>query len=545
MTQCPSELSYAVYVDDELTPDERRRVEAHLVGCRTCRELVVALREEAEGLGNALHGRDRAARPNAPAPARGLALGLVPALAGATLAALALGWLLEEAWPAALPLFSPLALGGVYDMAFDLFYMLRDQAPAALEVAVAVVAMASVSALLSFGLTVALRRWSSPTLLALTALLALLAGVPPSEAHFGIHEHRDYELPAGEVHEGTLVAHGESVTIAGVVEGDLLAFTRRLVVRGEVRGSLIAVARDAEISGVVTGTAVVAGRSIRVAGRVGGNLYGYGGERLDVEPTARLERDAAAAGEDVRVEGTIARDLYAGGDGVAVSGSVGRNLHAWAESLRLLDGARIAGDVDAMLPRGESAEVASGAFVGGQTQSRESEMVHGRGGLGRLTDPRTWAWIALHVGAGFCVGLVLHLLLPGLFDARLETAGAFFRSLGLGFAALVLPPLAACLLAFTLIGVPLALMGLLVWMMALYSAFVVVSFLVGRSLLPPRDASWTGFGLTLVVGLVIVTFATHLPYLGGALRGLTLLAGVGLIAGQLQRGWPALVSQPS
>lgn len=543
---CRSELTYAIYVDGELPPEKRRPLEAHLVSCRACRERVVALREEGEALVGALQERDPAPlHAGAAAPAaRGLALGLLPALVATTLATLALGWLLEKAWPAVLPLLSPLGLGGIYDMAFDLFDLLRDEAPAAFEMGVAVAAMASVSALLSFGLGVALRRWSGPSLLALAVLLALTAAPRPGQADFGLHAQHDFTLPAGEVYEGTLIAHGESVTVEGIVDGDLLAFTRRLVVRGEVRGSLFAAARDVQIEGDVSGTTLVVGRSGRVSGRVGGNLYGFGGESFDVEPSARLERDLAAGGEQVRVEGSVGRDLFAGGDGVELRGPVGRNVHVWADSLSLRDGARVAGDVDAMLPAGVQVQVAGGAVVGGETTSRVHEHGRERRGFAQLADLRWWGWLALHVAAAFPVGLVLHALLPGLFGARLETSSAFFRSLGLGFAGLVLPPLAAVALALTLVGIPLALMGLLLWVMALYTALVVVSYLVGRSLLPPRDASWTGFGLALLVGLVVVVFATHAPYLGHALLVLTLLSGLGLLVERARGGWAALAARP-
>ena len=536
---CPPELTYAVYVDGELPPEELRPVEAHLVSCLECRALVLSLREEAQTLGDVLLDRARSTPETAEAPARGLAIGLGPALVATALGSVAIGWIADEAWPAALPFVSPLALGGIYDMAFDLFYLLRDEAPAALEVGLAVAAMATVSAVLSLGLTGALRRWSGPTLLALTLLLTLLAAPREGHAHFGIHEHRDYTLAAGEVHDGTLLAHGDAVTIEGIVEGDLLAFTRRLVLRGEVRGSLITIARDAEITGVVTGTAVVAGRSGRISGRIGGNLYGYGGEHLDVEPSARLERDVAAGGEAVRIEGAVGRDLFAAGDEVEIRGPVGRNVHAWAESLRLLDGARVGGDVDAILPRGEQVEVAAGASVAGEVGSR-TQMGHRGRGFAALADPRTYAWMALHVGAGLVVGLALCALLPGLFAGRLQTGGAFFRSLAIGLAGLVLPPIAACLLALTLVGIPLALMGLLLWLMMLYCALIVVSFLVGRSVVTPRADGWAGFSLPLAVGLVIVVALTHAPYVGGILWAISLLCGVGLIADRLRAGLPAL-----
>lgn len=544
---CHSELTYAIYLDGELPPGERRALESHLISCLPCRELVVALRGEAEALGDALQERPHAPHrqpETAHTPARGLALGLAPALLAAVLATSALGWLLDVAWPAVRTLIAPLAFGGIYDMAFDLFFLLRDEAPAALEVGVAVAAMASLSALLCFSLTVVLRRWSGPTLLGLGVVLAVGSMPGVGHAHFGLHEHHDYSLPAGEVHDGTLLAHGDTVTIDGVVDGDLIALTRWLVLRGEVRGNVIGVARDVEVSGAVTGSLIVAGRSGRIAGSVGGNLYGFGGESFALAPSGRVERDLVAAGDEVRVEGSVGRDVFAGGDAVEVRGQVGRNVHAWADSVSLQDGARVEGDVDAILPHGQEVDVAAGAVVNGATASRESEHGRNREGFALLADPGFWALMALHIGAGFAVGLALYGLLPGVFGARLATAGAFFRSLGLGFAAVVLPPLALALLALTLIGIPLALMGLFGWLIALYASFVVVSFLVGRSLVPPRDASWTAFGLALLAGLVVVVIVTHLPYLGGTLRVLTILTGIGLLAERMRGGWPALTQRP-
>ena len=82
---CFPEWIYSVYVDGELPDAEKRPVESHLVSCR---ELIVALREEAGLLGDSLHEREPAQlRPRAAAPVRGLALGGAP-----TLGAIAVAW---------------------------------------------------------------------------------------------------------------------------------------------------------------------------------------------------------------------------------------------------------------------------------------------------------------------------------------------------------------------------------------------------------------------------------------------------------------------
>ncbi|MDJ0853261.1 MAG: zf-HC2 domain-containing protein [Myxococcota bacterium] len=538
---CFPETTYAFYVDGELSAEELHPVEAHLVSCRRCRELVVALRDEADLLTATL--RDPA--PSAqlakarPAPARGLVIGLVPILAASALLTVGVGWLVDVAWPVSRPLLRAFDIGGIYDMAFDLVYLVRDEAPAAFEVALAVAAMASVSALLSFALTIALRRWSGPTLLALSVLLAIAAAPDAARAHFGLHEHRDYTLAEGEVHDGTLFAHGDNVTIDGVVEGDLLAFTRRLVVRGEVRGNVIALARDSEFTGEVTGTLHVASRLVRIVGRVGGNLYAFGAEGLEIEPDAHIGRDVAAGGEEVYVEGSVGRDLFVGGDRVELRGHVTRNVHAWAESLGLLAGSSVGGDVDAVLPRGQEIEIADGARVAGESSSRVLEHRRDRG-FAKLADPHFYGWLALHVGAAFVVGMVLHLVLPGLFGGHLETTGAFFRSLGLGFAVAVLVPIGLAAVAMTLIGVPLALMGAALYLAGLYVSIVLVAFLIGRSVVHPSSDAWTAFGMALLVGLVIVVFATHFPYVGGPLRVVTVLTGVGLLLDRARQGWPTL-----
>jgi len=67
---CFPERTYAIYADDELAPEERRSLESHLVACRRCRELVMALREEAELLGDVLHERPQTLAAPAPSPPR-------------------------------------------------------------------------------------------------------------------------------------------------------------------------------------------------------------------------------------------------------------------------------------------------------------------------------------------------------------------------------------------------------------------------------------------------------------------------------------------
>ena len=143
---CFDELTYAIYADGELAGPRRREVETHLIGCRRCRERVVHLGDEAQLLGEALHERRRR-QPvvAAPAPARGVAIGIGPVLLGVALATSALGWLVETAAPTSDRWLGPLSPKGAYDMLFDVIFLLRHEAPDALAFVTDVAAMASAS----------------------------------------------------------------------------------------------------------------------------------------------------------------------------------------------------------------------------------------------------------------------------------------------------------------------------------------------------------------------------------------------------------------
>jgi anti-sigma factor RsiW/cytoskeletal protein CcmA (bactofilin family) len=528
---CFDELTIAIYADGELPQEQLRDVETHLVGCLACRQRVIRLSEEAEVLTDALHERHRGrVHVEGAAPARGVALGIGPTLLAAALVTSALGWLLENAAPMTSRWLGPFSLRGAYDMAFDVIFMLRDEAPSALAFATAVAAMASASALLTFLLTALLRRVPNAGALGVALLLGLAALPGESHAHFGRHAHEAFELAAGETHDGTLFVSAETADINGIVEGDLLVFAHTLTLRGEVRGNVLAVARSYEQTGRVEGSVHVAAIRAHLDGDVVRNFYAFS-EEFTVSHSAKVGRDAAFAADRGVIEGTVGRDLFAAGDRIQLRGRVERHMRAWAMRLALLDQAVVQGDLAAALPEDTDIEIASGARVIGEaTTSIRDHSPRKR--FGGWTDARHWGLLILHVTAGFIVAMLLRTLLPNAFGANVETAGVFFRTLGLGFLALVAAPVALVLVGLTIVGIPLAAIGTATYLISLYVGVLLVAFLVGSTLFHPGE-NLTGFGVALLAGLCLLVVVAHLPIVGGLFRLLIAMLGAGLV---LERG---------
>jgi len=537
---CPPASTYARYLDAALSRDESHSVEAHLVQCRRCRELVLALRER-NGTPDAEGGRSIAPRDVEPGVAlasrrsRALALPLtLVALAGVVAAAMAL---LETGMPPAFGGAATTQAGwkGVYAMAIDVVFVLREAAPVLFDLALPVAAMASVSALLSFALTALRRRIGGPGGRALAAL-AILALPAESRAHFGMHEHEDLVVAAGSVHTGTLVASARTVTVDGVVDGDLVVLTERLVLRGQISGNLFAVAREVDLRGVVHGSVFVGGERSTFAGEVSGDVYAAG-ERVALAPGGRIARDLTVVADQLILEGALGRDANAlFTESIEARGSVGRQLRGRASRLALLDGCRIGADVEVSLPLGVAVERRPDAQVGGELKAVSHERRH-RSDLARFLEPELYAWMLLHIGSGFVLGMLLHLLAPGILAVRADSPRDLLRGLGVGLATLVAVPIALALAAATVVGIPVALLGAAGLAAALAIGLVALGALIGGALLHPGERSRTRFGAALALGLAVLVLLTHLPFLGGALRVVALVVGLGLLVERGREAW--------
>jgi anti-sigma factor RsiW len=523
---CPSQEIWTAYADAEAPRAELLELEAHLAGCPDCRSLVLALREENRLLARVLDEiPDAEKRPSVALP--GVTVGVAAFAAIAAGLHVASGWLagLGQEAPAGLVDERSILLGLLID---TVFYLLREGA-SMLE---SIVATVVVPGLIVLGGLVALslrRRWPGGAL----ALCALLAAAAPSLALEvrGAHGERDrVVVPAGEIVDDSLAVAGDGVAVDGTVTGNLFAAGERVILRGTVKGDLMAVAKRVEIEGTVEGNVFAGGSTVIVRGSVGRSVHGAG-NTVRIESSGRVDGDVVGFAETVDLDGHVGRDLVAFAGMTSVRGTVGRNASVRTRRLHLEAPARIGGNLVARVREATAVQVDEGAIVSGKTETRLLPKEKSR-----YTQVGFYVWKLIWLAAAFLVGIVLHALLPGLFPARLPGSMALVRAAGLGFVALVVVPAAALLLMLTLVGLPAGLLILGLWLAGLYLAQILVATLVGRGLLQKPDAPPASMAPVLLVGLVFVAVAVNLPYIGGLLRFLVLLVGLGLAVIGAYRG---------
>ncbi|MDX1745300.1 MAG: polymer-forming cytoskeletal protein, partial [Halobacteriales archaeon] len=326
----------------------------------------------------------------------------------------------------------------------------------------------------------------SVVLLVLTVVtaVAVAPGIAAAESRAG----GNIVVGPDEVVQGDLEVYGGSVVIHGTVDGDLRAFAGNVLIDGEV-----------------TGDVEVAAGNLDITGRVGGTVQASAG-------AVRLGQGA-----------TIGGNLDAAASSVVVNGAVGGNLRSTAEVTVLGSTSSVNGDVvyDGALRQNDAATV-DGTIRVGQNPATGPPFFDGV--------PTIPGWVFGLYGfvANLLLGLFLLAVFPRFSDQVAQralvnpvTAG------GVGFLTLVGVPILLIVVAATIIGIPLALLGFLLYVGLLWVGGVYGRYAIGTWLLTflERDGRWTA----LVVGLVAVGLVVRIPLMGTFLEILVFLLGLGAV----------------
>lgn len=315
--------------------------------------------------------------------------------------------------------------------------------------------------------------------LAIIAVLAAAPGVAAADTRTG-----------GVV----IVEEGETVN------EDLEAMAGTVIVHGTVDGDLSALAGNVVVTGTVTGNVDALAGNLRITGDVGGDVSG-------------------GVGNAVLEGGTVDGNVDIGAGNLVVNNTVRGDVTAGSETITLGSAAVIQG---ALEYQAATFNRHPDARVDGEIRQVERPIVD---------RPLVPGWLAT------VYGLLVNLLLGGLLlfafpvfsrDVATRAMNAPLRSGGVGLLALVGIPVVLLLLAITIIGIPVAVLGaflfaFFVWIGSVYGAFTVGVWLLS---LVDRSSSW----LALLVGLLVVTVLYQLPFLGGLTRFLIFLLGIGALS---------------
>ncbi len=278
-----------------------------------------------------------------------------------------------------------------------------------------------------------------------------------------------------------------------------------------------------------------------IRGEVGGAVRGVA-RTVVVEETGTIGDDLAVAAVTTRVHGSVGRDAIIFGGRFELTGSIGRDLHG--RFVRgALDGA-IARNVDistSSLDVGPNTDVC-GSLLYRSNRSADRDPAAVIGGQFSRLSPRpsffvdVWWTMANILGllAFLFTGIVVLWLLR---DTSTRAVSAIvnrpWRTLGLGLGALILIPVVIATFVVTLVGVPVAVLLALLYLLGFFLGPIPAVAAVGVRL---RRGRGSVFGAFVIGALAWRAGIFLLSFVAGALYVLALVWGIGAWASAVWDG---------
>jgi cytoskeletal protein CcmA (bactofilin family) len=501
------EMTCLLYLERQLDRTRAQEVSAHAQGCAACRTLMRALERESRLLTRAMLEEDE------PLPARlkefqerakrslqwiwGVAFGLAATGAYALYTGYIEPWQqqLEQAGFGGTNMLSLLVFQGAFWKGWQSMITLLE-----------VIALLTLAV---FGVAFFRRRIRRGTatalmLAGLCAVVALPQAVSASEFRRG----HSVEVREGETIKGDIFLFADRVRIEGTVDGDVYAFSQDVNVNGHVTGDVISFAHTLRIGGKVDGNIRAALNTLTVTGGVSKNALIFC-DYANLDSSGNIGGSITAFAENLNVDGKLGRDILIFSKHISISGVVGGGIQAKGGSMSI--GAT--GEVDGPVRfEGENApEVSSGAKLASPVQYTKWE--HKPEYLNR----HYYIWRVIWTAALILFGLVLFMLLPKFGRDTISAAEQFGAPIGLGVLVFFGVPIAAVIACITVVGLPLGILAVGIWLLMLFCAELVVGTVVGNWILGRGASNWEIIG-RMALGFVLVriayTFLAHVHVLG-------------------------------
>jgi hypothetical protein len=336
-------------------------------------------------------------------------------------------------------------------------------------------------------------------------------------------------VPQEEVVDGDLYVIGRNIVIDGTVNGDIFGAGQTITINGTVNGGVTLGGQTLTVNGQVAHGARLAGQTINVNSSIGRDLAAVGA-MLNVGSTAEIADDLVFGVGTSYISGQVNGNVKGGAGEVTITNEVGGNVELEVDKLTITSTANIQGNL--VYTSENEASIQSGAKLGGSTTHKVPEKPAAPSPFADIQG-KLFGFLMILV-----IGIIVILLAPGRISAMADSVrNKPWPSLGWGALVLFVTPIAALIAICTIIGLPLGLIALALWGIAIYLSQIPVGFLIGR-LIIRRNGEIESRGLmigALALGLAILLVLGLIPFVGGLVMFLTIIFGLGSLVVSLTR----------
>lgn len=294
---------------------------------------------------------------------------------------------------------------------------------------------------------------------------------------------------------------------------------------GTVNGLLFAAGNNVTVSGVDS-YAFVAGNSVSIDSEIHNDLFAAG-NTVTISKDAKLNRDVYAAGSNVSVNTDVKGNVFIGGNNVTFNNTtIDGNVYVGATNITFTGTVKINGTL----------KYNSNAIITGKDKLTANEMVTYESDK-KEEQKSTILTTFISILMMYLVAIVVYKLFPVTYDKMNKkiTGERLLKNCGFGLLMLIAIPILALLLCVTRIGLSLGLIIIALYGICLYLGLIPISTLIGNVIDEKIGKFKDNFYMDTIIGIVLLEVIGLIPYVGGTLKFIAFLIGLGMIREEWKR----------
>lgn len=321
---------------------------------------------------------------------------------------------------------------------------------------------------------------------------------------------------------------GDDINLKEDINGSTAIAGMNVTFDNLIRGIALGAGNEVVLTGEVD-YAVFAGNEVNIEGKVNNDAF-IAGNLITASSSAQFKRDVIIAGNSVELSGDFARNVSVYANKVEVKGaSVAGNLKLHASNIKI-DGATALGNL--MYPEDASVDISEKAKINNTVKMEVTE-----------EEPTYFNVISSKVLSFVCYAFffaIICLLFPKLIEKledRYQKMGGSLtvEIIAKGLIALILVPVIALILLTTVIGVPIGIVLIALYFIAMYLSTIFTAYVLGYKIWQKvfnKDMNMLLIGL---IGLFVLLILNIIPGVRYLVAFITIVFGLGVILDHVLR----------
>lgn len=330
----------------------------------------------------------------------------------------------------------------------------------------------------------------------------------------------------GEVIKGDYYFQGDTLEVAGEIEGDLLVLVGEVTVTGTVKGDLLGVVWEKlTVNGSVAGNLRVAANQLEVNGTVGKTLT-TAALKAKINPSARIGEGLMGLCYQLGFHGAVNGPARLTGYAeTTVGGTINGPLQIRGVPVTWLKTARVEGDVDDYTGVTDTSR-SSTATINGEYRIHENPEAMSRVFKASLLFSLMWFM------GNILIGLIIYKLFPRTsWQITEPSAVNFRRCLKAGLLGVLGIPLLFVILILTQVGIPLAILLILFYIVLMLFSNVLLYLWVGRLIFLKSRLNVRRHPVLLIItGGFALSLLGFVPFIGFILQ----IIGFGMVLSNIR-----------